>query len=97
MIRVLLSPDAREDLLAIGEYLTLHHPSAALRTMKMLRQRMDLLAVFPYLGIARNDLLLGLRCLIVKEYLIYYQPTDDLIEILRIRHSAQSHDDLFQF
>ncbi len=97
MTQVILSPEAREDLIAIGEYLMPHSQSAAVRTMKMLRKRIDLLAVFPYMGIARNDLLLGLRCLIVKEYLVYYQPTDKLVEILRISHSALSQDDLFQF
>jgi toxin ParE1/3/4 len=97
MKQVFLSPQARDDLIAIGEYLMLHSPSAAVRTMKMLRKRIDLLAAFPYMGIARNDLLIGLRCLIVKEYLVSYQPTDDLVEILRICHSAQSQDDLFPF
>ncbi|NOT60282.1 MAG: type II toxin-antitoxin system RelE/ParE family toxin [Acidobacteria bacterium] len=97
MKRVILSPEAEDDLMAIGDYLMQHSPAAAVRTMKMLRQSIDLLPSFPSLGIARDDLLLGLRCLIVKQYLIFYQPSDDLLEIMHVRHSSQSQDNLFPF
>ncbi len=97
MKRVFLSADAEDDLMAIGDYLMQHSPAATVRTMRMLRQKIDLLPSFPGLGIARDDLLLGLRCLIVKQYLIFYQSSDDLLEIIHIRHSSQSQDNLFPF
>lgn len=94
MRQVVISELARADLLNIGEYLAQHNPNAAIRLMKRFRAKFNLLARFPHLGRERNDILLGLRCLIVNKYLIFYQPSDDTIEIWRVRHSAQSPEDL---
>ncbi len=96
MRQVILTEQACEDLAQIGDYLMEHNPAAAIRLMKLFRKKFDLLAVFPKLGVERNGILLGLRCLFVKEYLILYQPGDAVIEILRVRHNARSQDDLFQ-
>jgi toxin ParE1/3/4 len=86
-----------DDLIAISKYLMQHNPSAAARVLKMIRKRIDSLVSFPLLGFERNDMVLGLRCLVVKQYLIFYQPTDTEVEIVRVRHSAQSQDELFPF
>jgi toxin ParE1/3/4 len=95
MRQVVISELARADLLNIGEYLAQHNPDAAIRLMKRFREKFNLLVRFPHLGRERNDILLGLRCLIVNKYLIFYQSSDDIIEIWRVRHSAQSPKDLF--
>lgn len=72
MKQVVISEQARGDLLNIGEYLAEHGSNAAFRLMKQFRDKFNLLAQFPNLGRERNDILLGLRCLIVNEYLIFY-------------------------
>ena len=94
MRQVILSDLARADLLNIGEYIAQSNPDAAFRLMERFREKFNLLARFPHLGRERSDMLLGLRCLIVNEYLIFYQPSDDAVEIWRVRHSAQSLEDL---
>jgi plasmid stabilization system protein ParE len=48
-----------------------------------------LLAAFPHLGRERNDIAIGIRCLVMDNYLIFYQPADTTIEIWRVRHGAQ--------
>ena len=94
MRQVILSDLARAELLNIGEYIAQRNPDAAFRLMERFREKFNLLARHPHLGRERNDILLGLRCLIVNEYLIFYQPSDDEVEIWRVRHSAQSLEDL---
>lgn len=95
MRQVVISEQAREDLLNIGEYISEHNSNAAFRLMKQFRDKFKLLGQFPHLGRERNDILLGLRCLIVNEYLVFYQPNEDAVEIWRVRHSAQSLENLF--
>ena len=96
MRQVIISELAREDLLNIGEYIAQLNHDAVFRLMDRFREKFNLLARFPHLGRERNDILLGLRCLIVNEYLIFYQPSEDTVEIWRVRHSAQSLKDLLE-
>ena len=96
MMKVIITEQAASDLVTIGEYLMQHSPGATMRLMKTFRKKFNLLATFPMLGRARDDVLLGARCLVVKEYLIFYQPGDSIVEILRVRHSAQEQQDLFK-
>ena len=94
MREVILSDLAGADLLNIGEYVAQFNPDAAFRLMERFREKFNLLAQFPHLGRERNDILLGLRCLIVNDYLIFYQSSEEIVEIWRVRHSAQSLEDL---
>ena len=48
------------------------------------------------MGRERNDILLNLRCLVVQDYLVFYQPSDQAVEILFVRHSAQDQSFLFK-
>ena len=96
MRKIILSAQAIEDLAQICDYIQERNPAAARRLMKTFREKFNLLAVFPYLGRERNDILLNLRCLIVKDYLVFYQPSDDAVEILFVRHSAQDQSNLFK-
>lgn len=95
MRQVVISELARADLLNIGEYVAQHSSNAAFRLMERFRDKFNLLSRFPHLGRERDDILLGLRCLIVNEYLIFYQPNEDTVEIWRVRHGAQSLENLF--
>lgn len=97
MKEIVLAEQAIEDLSRICDYLEERNPAAARRVMQNLRNKIELLASSPYLGVARNDLLLNLRCLIVKDYLVLYEPREEVIEILYVRHSAQDLRDLFLF
>lgn len=94
MRQVIIAESAREDLLSIGEFVAQRNPEIAFRLMERFREKFNLLAKFPHLGRERDDILLGLRCLIVNDYLIFYQPKEDSIEIWQVRHGAQSPDDL---
>ncbi len=94
MRKVVIAEPAKEDLYQIGEYVAQYSRVAAIRLMKRFRKQFELLAAFPLLGRARNDLAIGLRCVVMKPYLIFYQPDDSTVEIWRVRHSAQDLSDL---
>jgi toxin ParE1/3/4 len=94
--KLLLTQQAIEDLTQICDYLQQHNPVAAKRLIKTFRAKFNLLTMFPHLGRERNDILLNLRCLVVLDYLIFYQPSDQTIEILFVRHSAQDQSSLFK-
>ena len=98
MRKVVISELAKEDLYQISDYVAQHSPVAATRLMKKFRKQFDSLAHFPQLGRERNDLVIGIRCLVMDNYLIFYQsgdPDDEdtTIEIWRVRHGAQDLSD----
>ncbi|MBI1761989.1 MAG: type II toxin-antitoxin system RelE/ParE family toxin [Acidobacteria bacterium] len=89
MSKVVISEPAKEDLYQIADYVAQHSPAAALQLMKKFRKKFNMLTNFPQLGRERNDIAIGIRCLVMDNYLIFYQPSDKMIEIWRVRHSAQ--------
>ncbi len=88
---------AQEDLISIYEYIAAENDAAAMRLMETFREKFRLLAQFPNMGRERNELLLYLRSFPVGRYLVFYQPTDDGIEVLRVQHSARDLRGLFDF
>lgn len=96
MRKLILTQQALDDLTQICDYLREHNPAAAKRLMQTFRAKFNLLTTFPHLGRERNDILLNLRCLVVLDYLVFYQPGDQTIEILFVRHSAQDQSALFK-
>ncbi|NJM53633.1 MAG: type II toxin-antitoxin system RelE/ParE family toxin [Blastocatellia bacterium] len=60
------------------------------------RQKIELLRDFPLLGRERHDLYLGSRSFPIGKYIIIYQPTDKILEIVRVRHGSTKLDDLFE-
>lgn len=95
MRQIVITEQAEADLENIGRYLMQYSPNATVRVLRNFRKQFNLLATFPLLGRARDDVLIGARCLVMDEYLIFYQPSDEIVEILRIRHGAQEPQDLF--
>ena len=90
-----VSEHAQRDLIDISKYLARNNPDAMVRIMKAIRDKFRFLAQFPNTGRERNDMLLYLRTFPAGKYIIFYQPTDDGVEILRVRHSLEDTRDLF--
>ncbi|WP_460200207.1 type II toxin-antitoxin system RelE/ParE family toxin [Scytonema sp. NUACC21] len=65
------------------------------RVLEKLEQRCDRLSANPELGVRRDELLAGMRCLIEGNYCIFYRITDDAIQILRILHGARDFPSIF--
>ncbi len=89
-----LSSAARCDLKEISRYLGARNLSAAERTLEELLGKFVLLDRHPQLGPPRNDLLEGMRHSVVGNYVIFYRPTDNGVDILRVIHGSRDLNSL---
>ena len=89
MPKLIVSPRAEEDLEEIWTFVAGRDMEAADRLIGSITSQFDHLLAYPEAGRARHDLLVNLRSFPVKNYIIFYQPTDDGIEIFRVLHGAR--------
>ena len=97
MARIDRFRQAEEDLLAIAEYIARNNPAAAARWLNQIEEKFDALAMQPYLGEAVDHIHPGLRRLTHGSYLIFYEPRQTGIVLVRVRvlHGARKIEDLF--
>jgi toxin ParE1/3/4 len=84
-----LSLRCERDLEEIAGYIGARNPSAAVRELERLLERLKLLAANPLLGQLRPDLPKQPRSFSVGSYVIVYRPIADGIEVARIVHAAR--------
>lgn len=89
MPTLIVSPLAEEDLEEIWSFVAERDVEAADRLIDEITGRFDHLLAYPEAGRARHELLVSLRSLPVKRYVIFYQPTDDGVEIFRVLHGSR--------
>ena len=95
MNRRTLSQGAERDLRNIREFISDRNPAAADRLISHLELGMSLLSDNPAMGRERPDLSENLRSFRVEEYIIYYYPQENGIEVARIAHGARDASRLF--
>ena len=95
MIRAGFSPKAARDLDEISHHIAADNPEAAARVRQTILNTADFLVHHPELGrrirkaAARHS---QIRWLVVpkfRNYLIFYQPFQDTVMVVRVLHSAQ--------
>jgi toxin ParE1/3/4 len=92
---------AEADLEEIVRYIALDNPQAGEAFRGTLQGACEMLADLPEMGSARNfdnTELEGLRMLPVpkfKKYLIFYRPTSEGTEIVRVLHAARDISSIF--
>ena len=89
MPRVLRKPLARADLLDIWNYVADDSPANADRLLDTINKQCQMLARFPQMGRARNELCASLRSFPVGNYVIFYREVSKGIEIIRVLHGAR--------
>ena len=92
MARVIRSNKARQDLVDILTNARRDSIRAADRLADAIKTRCRLLAQQPMIGRDRSDLAPGLRSVVVDKYLIFYRPTGNGIEVVRVLHGARNID-----
>lgn len=95
MPRVDRTEQASADLEEILDDLDDYSPDAADRFAKSFAEKTEALARMPEMGRLRERLAPGLRSFNVANYLIFYRPTDDGIQIIRIAHGSRDLPGLF--
>ncbi|MHC5597495.1 MAG: type II toxin-antitoxin system RelE/ParE family toxin [Nostoc sp.] len=84
MSRYVLTIPAKQDLKDITRYITRFNPNAARKFNEKMKQQCKLLADFPNMGQSCDNFGNGLRSFLVEDYLIFYRPIDDGVEVVRL-------------
>jgi len=94
-MKVLWSPEARQDLREIYLYLAAENPIAARALQQRIKQAVALLRENPQIG--RPGRLPGTRELVVSgtSYIVPYQISERRLELLRVYHTARKWPDYF--
>lgn len=88
------SEEALQDLDDIWDYLADKDPDAAIKLLRKIDNRVNLIKRYPSLGELDPRFGEGVRRVIVSPYLILYIVSEAEIVILRIYHSARQHKKL---
>ena len=95
MREIRIADTANGDLKAIRLHVAQDN-SATTRLIKEITQRFSLLRDNPLMGRQQDYLLISLRSFTVRGYMIFYQPFENGIYILRILHSSRDVETIFE-
>ncbi|MFS8085754.1 MAG: type II toxin-antitoxin system RelE/ParE family toxin, partial [Acidobacteriota bacterium] len=96
MRSVRIAATAIGDLHDIWSHVAQNDAEAASRLVKEIMRRFSLLRNNPLLGRQQDQLLVNLRSFTVKGYLIFYQPSEDHVDILRVLHGSRDVEAIFE-
>lgn len=93
---VIISPEAREDLLDILQHLSENlGQEKAEELAGTIRDKFQLLAQFPQMGRTRHELLINLRGFPFKKFTIFYIEINEGVEIVRVLHGSRDIQSVF--
>jgi len=97
MTRLIIAPEARQDLREIRDYIAQDNPVAARRVVTRLRDMARALAAAPALGRERPELGADIRSFVADRHVLFYRPLkgDVGIELARVLHGARDLDAIF--
>ena len=90
-----LSDKAVQDLDDICDYIAQQNPSAASKLFDAIRQKCRQVAEFPNMGKSYKRLSTDLRGFSVSDYIVFYYPRPDGIDIVRIVSGYRDLESLF--
>ncbi|MEI9961591.1 MAG: type II toxin-antitoxin system RelE/ParE family toxin [Limisphaerales bacterium] len=90
------SSDANSDIEEITLYIFDLNPIAAHHFLDSLEETCELLAEHPLIGRSRAELGKGLRSFPVGNYLIFYTPTVDGIDVIRVIYGGRDLPGIFR-
>src|SRR4051812_15756570 len=93
--RLVVSEDARRDLLEVWVYVATDNQDAADRLIDTITDKFDLLEEIPEAGKKRDELATGMRSYPVQRYVIFYHLTENEIKVMRVLHSARDLSSFF--
>jgi toxin ParE1/3/4 len=96
MLRIVRTSQAQEDVLDMWQFIAADSIEAADALVRRLDEVVRLLSEHPRLGMPEDKYRIGLRCMPVGNYLIFYEETPDALRILRVLHGARRWEELIQ-
>lgn len=95
MARFVVQPEADQDILQILRYIARDNETAAIKFYDSLRSTFSLLASQPFMGQRyQSPRSRGARFHTHGNYVIFYLPISDGVEILRVLHGARDYEKL---
>jgi len=95
MPNLTISPEAEQDLIDIWLYIAEDQPVNADRFLEHLEDHARKLAEFTGMGIERSELAPNLKSFPVDRYVLFYRPTENGIELVRVLHSSRDVNLIF--
>ena len=87
---------AVSDLEQIRDFLAQRNIDIASRLLDEVDTICGNLETFPELGVAREDIQIGLRMLpVIRHYVVFYRVVAPFVEIVRVVHAARDFDRIF--
>ncbi len=93
-MRYLISPEADKDLDEIWLHIAQDHEPAADKMILKIFDAVDQLVRMPLIGRGRSELHSLVRSYAVTPYVIFYIPTESVIQIVRILHGARDIEEI---
>ena len=94
---ILYKPRAEEDLVSIWDYLAgSQSEEQAEAYLLKLELQIELLLSQPYMGRSAEELRPQLRRFLFQQHVVFYQPIEEGIEIIRILHGSQDIERYFK-
>jgi len=90
--KLFVAKTARSDMDVAWEYVLPGGKAAADRYVSKLRKQLRMLARFPGMGRARDELRIGLRSFPLSPFVIFFRVDEDCVVILRILHGARDFE-----
>ena len=95
MAKVLRKPQAEADLIEIWTYIAQDSLTRADKLLDEIDEKSQMLAQSPFIGKTRDELGPTIRSFPIGNYVLFYQPIEDGIEIIRVLHGARDIEALF--
>ena len=95
MTEIITRPEADADLIEIWIYIAEDSSSAADRLLDRINNIYQIVAENPMMGQSREHLAPGLRSFPMGNYLIFYRPVENGIEIVRVLNASRDIGSLF--
>src|SRR5919199_5434721 len=89
------SDEAVRDLDEICNYIAQNNPSAASKLFDAIRKKCKVVASFPNMGKGYEKLVPELRGFTVDDYIIFYYPREDGIDVSRVISGYRDLESLF--
>ena len=94
MSHVFYQQVAKADLIDVWLFIAEDNMTTADTYIERLQQMCVLIAANPLMGVGRPDIAEGVCSFAVDDYVIYYQPDDQGITVLRVWHAAREPNSL---
>ena len=93
---IIRSDQSEQDVYEIAAFIARDNPDAAIRLVDRFDEALKMLAQNPLAGRARKELAPDVRSLPVGNYLLFYRPTQNGIDLIRVLHGARDLRRLFK-